>query len=653
MPYDPSFVEPKWQRVWRESAAFRTPPRDQRPKYYVLDMFPYPSGRGLHVGHLKGYVASDVVARYKRMRGFDVLHPMGWDSFGLPAERQAEREGAHPADVTARNIATFKHQLEIVGLSYDWEREVATSDPSYFRWTQWIFVKLLEAGLAYQADVPVNWCPALGTVLANEEVDEEGRYVETGDPVERRVMRQWMLRITAYADRLLDGLDLVDWPEDVKKLQRNWIGPRGGPYNLHDWLFSRQRYWGEPIPVVFGPNGEVEPEPSLPLVLPEKPSERTWAGDGEVVAPLAHAREWVETRLPSTGAPARRETNVMPQWAGSSWYFLRFADPTNQGEPWSREAERAWMPVDLYVGGVEHATLHLLYARFWHKFFHDLGLVSTEEPFQRLFNQGKVHARSFRDQQGRYHAPDEVVEHDGSWRTRICDLPVTSRMEKMSKSKRNGVDPEPIVRSYGADSLRVYEMFLGPLEANVVWQDEGIVGARRFLDRVWRVLEASLAAPGTEDNAETERLLHRTIKKITDGIEALRLNTAVSELMIFTNHATARGRVSRRTLERFARLLAPFAPHVAEEMWEALEGNGLVAHAPWPDYDEALAGVERVAVAVQVDGRFRARVEIAAGSSENAVREAALADEAVQRAIGGREISRVVYVAGKAINFVK
>lgn len=651
MPYDPSFVEPKWQRVWRETEAFRTPPRGARPKYYVLDMFPYPSGRGLHVGHLKGYVASDVVARYKRMRGFDVLHPMGWDSFGLPAERQAEREGAHPAAVTARNVATFKSQLELVGLSYDWERELATSDPSYYRWTQWIFVKLLEAGLAYRADVPVNWCPALGTVLANEEVDENGRYVETGDPVERRVMRQWVLRITAYADRLLDDLDLVEWPEDVKKLQRNWIGPRGGPYNLRDWLFSRQRYWGEPIPVILGPNGEVETEPRLPLLLPEKPAARAVSDGGEAVAPLARAREWVETRLPSTGAPALRETNVMPQWAGSSWYFLRFADPANDGEPWGREAERAWMPVDLYVGGVEHATLHLLYARFWHKFFYDLGLVSGPEPFARLFNQGKVHGRSFRDEQGRYYSTEEVVERDGSWYVGEDDRPVTTRIEKMSKSKRNGVAPEPIVGAYGADSLRVYEMFLGPLEANVVWQDEGIAGARRFLDRAWRAVEASLDRD-VEDDAETERLLHRTVKKVTDDVEALRLNTAVSQLMIFANHATARGRVSREALGRFARLLAPFAPHAAEEMWEALGGEGLVAHAPWPEYDEELAGDERVTIAVQVDGKFRARVEHAAGSGEDEVREAALADEAVRRAVGGREIARVVYVPGKAMNFV-
>jgi leucyl-tRNA synthetase len=651
MPYDPSSVEPKWQRVWRERGAFRTPPRGQKPKYYVLDMFPYPSGRGLHVGHLKGYVASDVVARYKRMRGFDVLHPMGWDSFGLPAERQAEREGAHPADVTARNVATFKRQLEVMGLSYDWEREVATSDPAYYRWTQWIFVKLLEAGLAYQANVPVNWCPALGTVLANEEVDENGRYVETGDPVERRVMRQWVLRITAYADRLLDGLDLVDWPEDVKKIQRNWIGPRGGPYNLRDWLFSRQRYWGEPIPVIHGPDGEVEPEPSLPLLLPEKPAERGGSG-GEAVAPLARAREWVATRLPSTGAPARRETNVMPQWAGSSWYFLRFVDPANADEPWGREAERAWMPVDLYVGGVEHATLHLLYARFWHEFFFDLGLVSSPEPFARLFNQGKVHARSFRDAVGRYYAPEEVVERDGSWYARDGDHPVTARMEKMSKTKRNGVAPEPFVRAYGADSLRLYEMFLGPLDANVVWQDEGIAGARRLLDRVWRVLEASLVGDATDD-PETTRLLHRTIRRVTDDVEGLRLNTAVSELMIFANHATARGRVSRAALGRFARLLAPFAPHTAEEMWEALGGDGLVAHAPWPEYDESLASKERVTIAVQVDGRLRGRVEYAAGSTEEAVREIALADEAVRRAIGGREIARVVFVPGKAINFVR
>jgi leucyl-tRNA synthetase len=630
MPYDPSAIEPKWQSVWRDARAFATPEPDGRPTYYVLDMFPYPSGRGLHVGHLKGYVASDVVARYKRMRGFAVLHPMGWDAFGLPAERQADREGVPPAEVTRRNVATFRRQLERLGLSYDWEREIATCDPEFYRWTQWIFLRLLERGLAYQADVAVNWCPALGTVLANEEV-VDGRYVETGDPVESRTMRQWMLRITAYADRLRDDLDLVEWPESIKKLQRDWIA------GLRDWVFSRQRYWGEPIPVVHGPRGEVEAEPRLPVALPPKPAERA-------APPLEAAREWVATRLPSTGEPARRETNVMPQWAGSCWYYLRFLDPRNDAEAWSAEAERRWMPVDLYVGGSEHAVLHLLYARFWHKVLYDLGLVSTPEPFRRLFNQGKVHAPTFRDAAGRYYERAEVEERGGAWFARESGEPVATRVEKMGKSKANGVAPEPLVAKYGADSLRLYEMFMGPLEAGGVWQTDGISGMRRFLDRIWRLSEASVEA---DDDPALERLLHRTIRKVTEDLEALALNTAVSQLMIFANEATARGPVSRGAMRRFVRALAPFAPHACEEMWERLGGEGLVTHAPWPEADAAMCEDETATVVVQVDGRVRAKVACAAGDDVEA---------AARRAAGpwleGRRISRTVVVPGRLVNFV-
>lgn len=658
MPYDPSIIEPTWQRAWRESGAFRTSTVSDKPKFYILDMFPYPSGNGLHVGHLKGYVASDVVARYKRMRGFNVLHPMGFDSFGLPTERQAEREGIAPHEVTTRNIATFRNQLELVGLGYDWDRAFATSDPAYYRWTQWIFQRLYERGLAYQTDAAVNWCPALGTVLANEEV-ENGRYKETGDIVEQRHMRQWMLRITAYADRLVDDLADVDWPEHVKELQRKWIGRAVDPetgevsYNLRDWLFSRQRYWGEPIPVIHGPGGEIELEPRLPLELPAQPESIGTPNTTDPTPPLAHATSWGETTMPGSGAVGRRETNVMPQWAGSSWYYLRFLDPHNSSAAWDREIERAWMPVDLYVGGVEHATLHLLYSRFWHKVFFDLGLVSTKEPFRRLFTQGMIHARSFRDEQGRYYYPHDVEEGDGRWRARETGVALETRIEKMSKTRRNVERPEPLVAAFGADSLRLYEMFLGPVEASTIWQSESIVGMRRFLDRVWRMFETSLADPLETDDEHTARLVEHTIKKVGDDIEALRLNTAVSQLMIFVNHATEHGgRVSRGTLDRFVRVLAPFAPHLAEELYRALGNDRFALDATWPDYDESRRAVETVHIAVQVDGRTRVRIERPREDSTRSIEDAATTHPSIQPWLAGKTILKTIHVPGKLVNFV-
>jgi leucyl-tRNA synthetase len=832
MPYEPRKIEIKWQKVWRETGAFRVPPKSEKPKYYILDMFPYPSGHGLHVGHLKGYVASDIVARYKRMCGFNVLHPMGWDSFGLPTERQAERENLPPDQVTKRNVATFKRQLDLVGLSYDWEREFATSDPSFYKWTQWIFLKLFEMGLAYEADVPVNWCPTLGTVLANEEV-KDGVYIETGDPVERRLMRQWMLKITAYTDRLLDDLDLVDWPEEVKELQRNWIGKREGAiikfklrdyeetfevfstrsetlfggtfcvlapehalvekittsdraadvkryveetkaksdrdrlaqadektgiftgayainpvngtpmpvwiadyvlltygtgavfgcpahdqrdydfarkfglpiievvqggdisqeayvdegtminssfldgldsktarkkiiehlsanaqgksavtYNLRDWLFSRQRYWGEPIPIIHGPNGELEPETNLPLLLPTSLPEPTSAGESKPLSPLELARDWIATTLPSTGQPAKRDANVMPQWAGSSWHYLRFIDPKNDQAPWDKEIERIWMLVDLYVGGIEHATLHLLYARFWHKALYDLELVSTPEPFQRLFNQGMVHARSFRDKQGRYYYPEQVYEKDGQWFTIDGDLPLNSRIEKMSKSRYNVVTPEYVVEEYGADSLRLYEAFMGPLEGSVIWQTDGMSGTRRFLERVWRVFETSIEDRTVKDSEETERLLHQTIKRVTEDLEKLRLNTAVSQLMIFVNQAIAQNGLSQEALSYFIWLLAPLAPHVCEEMWQALGNMELVLNAPWPKYVPEKCLEDEVTIVVQVNGKLRSRIVCASNANETSVKETAMADTSIKRWIMGKEIVKVIYVPNKLLNIV-
>ena len=839
--YDPQSIEAKWQRAWSKAGVYRTSNDPAKPKYYVLDMFPYPSGHGLHVGHLKGYVASDVVSRYKRMRGMDVLHPMGWDSFGLPTERQADKDGIHPREVTRRNVARFREQLQLIGLSYEWEREFATSDPDYYRWTQWIFLELYKRGLAYQAEVPVNWCPALGTVLANEEV-KDGVYIETGDPVERRVMRQWMLRITAYADRLVDGLEGLDWPEPVKELQRNWIGRsegarvvfqvqdrddtlevfttrpdtlfgcsfcciapehalvarittaaqraavdeyvaaaarrterdriaqvdektgvftgayavnpvngerapiwvadyviasygtgavfgcpagderdfifarkydlpilpvvlppgaksvvpgdamevaytgdgtmvnsgfldgldtgaakkrvvaflaekgRGRPevhYNLRDWLFSRQRYWGEPIPIVHGPSGSMEPVTTLPVLLPDalEKAPASAAPADAPRAPLAAARDWVRTTLPSSGAPAERETNVMPQWAGSCWYYLRFTDPRNANAAWDPAIERRWLPVDLYIGGIEHATLHLLYARFWHKVLFDAGHVSTDEPFQRLVNQGMVHARSFRDTTGKFYYPEEVEERGGAWFAKTGTGPLESRIEKMSKSRYNIVTPESVVEEFGADSLRIYEVFMGPVQDSAVWQTDGLAGMRRFLDRAWRLFEDSLAAPDAPDDADMTRLLHQTIRKVTQDVDALAFNTAISQMMIYVNEGTKRGRVSRAALDALARLLCPFAPHAVEEMWQRLGHKGFAVNAAWPEFDPALCIEDEVTVVVQVNGKVRARVTVARDASEDAVRAAALEHETVRTALAGAD-ARAIFVPNRLLNLV-
>lgn len=834
--YDPAVIEPKWQSLWKDRRSFQAQGIGvaSRPKFYVLDMFPYPSGKGLHVGHPRGYVASDVVARFKRMQAFDVLHPMGWDSFGLPTERQAERERIHPADITTRNVGVFRAQLESLGLSYDWSRELATSDPSYYKWTQWIFLKLYERDLAYLADVPVNWCPALNTVLANEEV-RDGVYVETGDPVERRLMRQWMLRITAYAERLLKDLDLLDWPESLKEMQRNWIGKSVGArirfrvanaedtfdvystrpdtlfgctfcvlapehplvrritvqaemedvtayvnhtaqrserdrisdvdsmtgvytgtdainpvngqkipiwisdyviashgtgavfgcpahddrdfrfaskfglptlevvsggnvevraylgdgvhinsaflnglnikeanhqvitwleahgvgkhetqYALRDWLFSRQRYWGEPIPMFLLEDGSVKPVPEreLPVLLPPALAANSAGTD---LAPLAKAQNWVSIVDSDTGRAARRETNTMPQWAGSSWYFLRFADPYNDQELCSTEAEKRWLPVDLYIGGAEHATLHLLYARFWHKVLFDMGVVSSPEPFQRLFNQGMVLSQSFRDDGGKYYARKDVVERDGQWFTREGHLPLQVKVEKMSKSRYNGVAPEDIVAEYGADSLRIYEVFMGPLQDSVLWQTNGMVGVRRFLDRIWRLFCRSLAARvdfRSTIHSAVERELHRTIKKVTEDIEHLKLNTAISQLMIFVNAALAVEDVPVAFLDVFVRLLAPFAPHLAEELWSALGHSETIAFAPWPEFDLAKVVDDSVWVAVQINGKWRGRITLARNSSEQEARQAAIKDPSIQRHLDNQPIAKTFYVPDQLLNIV-
>ncbi len=877
MPYDPSEIEPRWQRYWLENRTFEVDVDPSKPKYYVLDMFPYPSGEGLHVGHPEGYTATDIVARYKRMRGFNVLHPIGWDAFGLPAEQHAIKTGTHPRITTERNIRNFRRQIQSLGFSYDWSREINTSDPHYYKWTQWIFCRLFERGLAYLAEVPVNWCPALGTVLANEEVID-GRSEIGGHPVVRIPMRQWMLRITAYADRLLEDLDLVDWPEPIVKMQRDWIGRSEGArirfdverlegelvevfttrpdtlfgatylvlapehplvsritapeqreaveryveeasrksersrlaeagektgvftgafaihpvtgerlpiwiadyvlasygtgaimavpahdqrdwefarthdlpirevvaggdvreaaftgegvavnsqfldglptpeakermiawleehgrgeravtYKLRDWLFSRQRYWGEPFPVLHLEDGSIKlvPDSELPVLLPELEDFRP---TGEFEPPLARAKDWIETVDPETGKKARRDPNTMPQWAGSCWYYLRFMDPRNDREPWSREAEQYWGPVDLYVGGAEHAVLHLLYARFWHKVLYDLGLVHTPEPFQKLVNQGMilgysyryyddnirddpnaevevfsfrdvrvegervVHAATGRQLKARFVPPAEV-RHDREGRPVHPNLPrleLEVVVEKMSKSRGNVINPDEVIREYGADSMRLYEMFLGPLDKDAPWSTEGIQGVHRFLQRAWRLLLAEEEpgeplrplAEGRGTEAQ-QRLLARTIAGVTEDIEALRFNTAISKLMVFVRDIAREDPLPREAAEAFVLLLSPFAPHVAEELWRRLGHEQSLAYEPWPEADRSMLEEETVTLAVQVNGRRRDEIRVPRDASEDEIREAALASPRVQKHLEGREPRKVIVVPGRLVNLV-
>jgi leucyl-tRNA synthetase len=806
--YDHHAIEAKWQAHWEQHRPFRATDDRSKPKFYCLDMFPYPSGSGLHVGHLEGYTATDIVSRYKRMKGFNVLHPMGWDAFGLPAEQFAVKTGVHPAVTTAENIATFKRQMKRVGLSYDWDREISTTDPDYYRWTQWIFLKLYERGLAYVAEVPVNWCPALGTVLANEEI-VDGKSEVGGFDVVRKPMRQWVLKITAYADRLLDDLKLVEWPPSTLEMQKNWIGRSIGAevefglaaakgtirvfttrpdtlfgatymviapehplvevvttadrrtdvtayrdaatrksdlqrqeldkektgvftggyainpvnqerlpiwiadyvlmgygtgaimavpahderdwafartfslptreviaggdvekeafvttekgtvinsttpdgsfsingltpvdaipkitawleshgkgrkavnYKLRDWLFARQRYWGEPFPVIWvaGESRPV-PEEQLPLVLPEtsnfKPS-----GTGE--SPLANLENWLTTTDPATGKPARRETNTMPQWAGSCWYYLRFIDPKNGQRLVDPDKERYWMPVDLYIGGSEHAVLHLLYSRFWHKVLFDIGVVSTPEPFKKLVHQGIV------------------LGEDN---------------QKMSKSRGNVVNPDEMMDQFGADAVRLYEMFMGPLEAMKPWSSRGVEGVTRFLERVWRLMvneegALSSAVVSTAPSLDQQRLLHQTMKKVTEDIEELRFNTAIAQMMVFTNEMTKMEQRPRALLEPFVLILSPFAPHVAEELWEKLGGRSSVSQQPWPTFDPALTVSDRLTIPIQVNGKLRGKIEVGIDTSREEIE--GLARAQIIDWVQGKEPKKVIYIEKKLINFV-
>lgn len=801
--YHPQQIEPKWQGYWDDNKTFKTQEEPGKPKFYALDMFPYPSGAGLHVGHPEGYTATDIVSRYKRMRGFNVLHPMGWDAFGLPAEQYAMDTGEHPRDITFKNIDNFRRQIKSLGFSYDWDREISTTDPQYYKWTQWIFIQLYNKGLAYVDEVAVNWCEALGTVLANEEVID-GKSERGGHPVVRKPMRQWVLRITEYAERLLDDLEELDWTESIKDMQRNWIGksvgaevhfaiegtdqqvtvfttradtlfgatycvlapehelvdlittpeqkaavkayqdqathksdlertdlakdktgvftgayainPAGGEklpiwiadyvlagygtgaimavpahdardwefakkfdleikevvaggsvqeevytgegehvnsdflnglnttdaiakmiawleesgkgqgkvtYRLRDWLFSRQRYWGEPIPILHLEDGTMKtvPESELPLLLPDidqiKPS-----GTGE--SPLANITDWVETIDPETGMKARRETNTMPQWAGSCWYYLRYIDPHNDDALCSPEKQKEWLPVDLYIGGVEHAVLHLLYARFWHKVLYDIGVVDTKEPFQKLVNQGMI---------------------------------LGNNNEKMSKSRGNVINPDDIVNEYGADTLRLYEMFMGPLEATKPWNENGVEGMYRFLSRVWRLFvtdEGQLNAKITDGEGDEafKRTAHKTIKKVTEDLDGLRFNTAISQLMIFVNEAYKTEQLPRDLMEKFVQLLSPLAPHIAEELWAILGHEGSITYVAWPTFEEQWTTESEVEIVIQVNGKIVQRNKIAKDLDAKAMEESALALEAVQQAIEGKTVRKVIAVPGKLVNIV-
>ena len=707
-------IELRWQDRWDSDGTFRTPSlpaSSGRPKFYLLDFFPYPSGIGLHVGHPLGYIGTDVFGRYLRMTGHHVLHPFGFDTFGLPAEQYAIDTGQHPAVTVQHNAAVMRRQLRRLGLAHDRGREILTSDPSYYRWTQWIFLQIFNswydpargaarpvgeliaefatgqrpvpggrtwAGLsaaeqrdvidghrlAYLAEEVVNWCPGLGTVLADEEVTDEGRSAVGNYPVYRRPLRQWMLRITAYAERLLADLDGLDWPENVKRLQRNWIGPAGGPYHLRDWLFSRQRYWGEPFPIVYDEADPARrpialPEQLLPVMLPEMTDFRPVPqdDDSDPVPSLARAAggRWAEVTLDLGDGPRRyrRELNVMPQWAGSCWYYLRYLDPGNDTAPVGRDVERYWMSpggVDLYVGGVEQAVLHLLYARFWHKVLYDIGITSTPEPFGRLFNQGYILADAFMDARGQYVPAAEVTRGPEGWAYR--GQPVTRRAGKMGKSLRNGVSPDDVYDAYGADTLRLYEMVMGPLDGDRSWQTDGIVGMHRFLQRLWRLIVdeqtgQTLTRPGPLDEA-TARLLHRTIVTVQEDYAALRFNTAIARIIELTGHAARLDRVPQALAEPLVLMVAPLAPHLAEELWQRLGHRSPLAYEPFPQADPALAADPSVTLPVQVNGKVRFTIDVPAAAGQAEIADLLAAHPGYPR----EDVARLVIVPGKIVSIV-
>lgn len=857
--YDPSKIESKWQKYWLKNKTFKTPENTDKPKYYILDMFPYPSGSGLHVGHPEGYTATDILARYKRMNGFNVLHPIGWDAFGLPAEQYAVKTGTHPRITTEKNVKRFREQLQMLGFSYDWDREVNTTDPNYYKWTQWIFLKLYEKGLAYEDEVPVNWCPELGTVLANEEVID-GKSEVGGYPVVRRPMRQWVLKITEYAEKLLDGLDNLEWPQSTKEMQRNWIGksigaeidfqvvghdeqlrvfttrpdtifgatymvlapehhlvdqittgdqkksveaykveadqksdierqdlsktktgvftgayainPANGKeipiwiadyvlahygtgaimavpgqderdwefaemfdlpiirtiqppedfdgkaytddgpainsdflnglqiteaktkiiewleangvgkksvnYKLRDWLFSRQRYWGEPFPILHV-DGKPKPVPEseLPVTLPEVDDfQPTKTGE----PPLAKAKEWVETTDPETGKKALRETNTMPQWAGSCWYYLRYISPDFEGGPVAADEEKYWMPVDLYVGGSEHSVLHLLYARFWHKVLYDCGVVSTKEPFQRLVHQGMIlgemeytvfkkdgkiisaeEAENSSDVERELISESDVEKKGERFVMKGTEITVEARAHKMSKSRGNVINPDDVVDEFGADSLRLYEMFMGPLEQVKPWSTKGVEGVHRFLKRSWRLFFGdeqndigTVTVTDDEPSREQLKVLHETIQKVTEDIEGLRFNTAISALMIFVNEANQWDNFPRAVAEPYVILLSPFSPHIAEEIWSRIGYDDTLAYEFWPQWKEEYLKSDTIDYPVQVNGKVRAQLQVPAerAKEKDFVLGLAKQQKNIQRYLDESTVIKEIFVPGRIVNFV-
>jgi leucyl-tRNA synthetase len=834
--YKPNEIEPKWQTKWREAKLHKTVFDPEKPKYYALDMFPYPSGTGLHVGHCEGYTATDIITRFKRMQGYNVLHPMGWDAFGLPAENYAIKTGIHPRITTESSIANFRRQIDSVGFCYDWDREVNTTDPAYYRWTQWIFLQLFKRGLAYEGVAPINWCPSCKTGLANEEV-KAGLCDRCGSQVERKALRQWLLAITKYADRLLEDLKEVDWPESTLLMQKNWIGRSEGgevvftvtggnadgeelrvfttrtdtlygatymvlspehglverittpgqkaavlayqaaarkksdlertelskektgvftgayainpvnrkkipvwiadyvlstygtgaimavpahderdfefatvyklpiievvrpaegattlpgaayvgegvnvnsgdldglptaiakdkitaqleakglgkkavSYRLRDWLFSRQRYWGEPIPLVHCKKcGLVAvPEDQLPVKLPEVEKYEP-SGTGE--SPLATIPAWVNTACPSCKGPAKRETNTMPQWAGSCWYYLRYLDTRNDREPWQKPLEKNWMNVDLYVGGAEHAVLHLLYARFWHKVLYDIGWVSTKEPFKKLRHQGTVLARTFSDAAGKYHEFSEVEFKGDEPYLRINGERLTSEIEKMAKSKLNGINPDDVIKQHGADTLRLYEMFMGDFELPKPWDPRAIEGCNRFLRRIFRLADEFDPAKAPQGDP-LFRLRHRTIKQVHADLERMQFNTAIARMMEYLNELTSKG-ATREDLLVLVKLLAPFAPHLADEAWEKLGNKGFVLNQAWPVFDESLTVESTVTIVVQVNGKLRGEFSAPKDATQEQLKESAMAVDKVKPHLEGKTIRKVIVVPKKLVNIV-
>lgn len=854
LKYDHQKIEKKWQKYWDDKSLFEAKIDKNKPKYYVLDMFPYPSGAGLHVGHVTGYAATDILARYKRQQGFNVLHPMGWDSFGLPAEQYAIRTGTHPRITTEKSIETYKRQLKSLGFSYDWKRELATSDPKYYKWTQYIFTKLFEKGLAYEAEALVNYCPTLGTVLANEEV-ENGMSKEGGYPVERRPLKQWVLKITEYAERLLSDLDELDWPDYLKKLQRNWIGKSEGvdvifkidgfdetietfttridtifglsyvvlapehplvekittneqkkavldyqkmtskkadfdrsemnkdktgvptgahvlhpitkeklpiwiadyvlmgygtgavmavpahderdfefankyqidfpvvydpdvesfpeaipkkmskeevrekvlnkelcwnfdgkvihsnmagldlnglnieqakksatdwmeknglarrctTYKLRDWLFSRQRYWAEPFPILHFEDGTMRclTKDELPLTPPDLTDFKP-PGDGQ--SPLAKVKEWVEITDEKTNRKAKRETNTMPQWAGSCWYYLRFCDPLNENEPFSSEAEKYWLPVDLYVGGVEHAVLHLLYARFWHKVLYDCGMVSTSEPFKTLRNQGLVTAMAYKKKSGGYVSELDVIQKDNKFYDKNTNEEVKAQIEKMSKSKLNGVSPDEIIEEFGADTLRLYEMFMSPFDKEKIWNHEAISGCRRFLNRFYDLVTSDKVSD--KDTEIGLKLAHKLVAGVKGDLEQMLYNTCIAKMMEFINAFSPLESYPKSALEMAIKVLYPFAPHFAEECNELLGNKESLVYQPFPVADESLLEEEMVTYIIQVNGKIRGRFDLPVGMEKEEVLTKAKAFENVSKYLEGKQILKEIYVPNKLLNIV-